>query len=375
MAPLSGVKIVEFGSIGPGPFAGTILADLGATIIRLHRAGERSPVDIAGTGSDHRGRPGLPIDLKSPDDIALVLRLLDNADGLIEGFRPGVMERLGLGPDVVHARNPRLVYGRMTGYGQTGPLARVPGHDINYAAISGVLSAIGRRGEPPIAPINLLGDYGGGGMLLVTGMLAGLLQSERTGSGQVVDAAMTDGIAQLASIIFGFANAGSWGPRGTNILDSGAPFYEVYETADGKYVAVGAIEPQFFSALLSGLGLDEAEFEQWDRERWPEYKHRFAQAFRTRTRDEWAAALEQTDACTTPVLELTEAPSHAHNAARNTFVERDLGLMPGPAPRLEPTQPVTEPSLSEVLEAFQLADDPLVNERVATLAGLRGYDV
>lgn len=372
MAPLSDVKIVEFGSIGPGPFAGTVLADLGATIIRLHRAGERSPVDIAGTGSDHRGRPGLPVDLKDPDDVALVLRVLDGADGLIEGFRPGVMERLGLGPQVVHARNPRVVYGRMTGYGQSGPLSRVPGHDINYAAISGVLSAIGRQGQPPIAPINLLGDYGGGGMLLVTGMLAGLLHSARTGSGQVVDAAMTDGVAQLASIIFGFANAGSWGPRGTNILDSGAPFYEVYETADGQYMAVGAIEPQFFSALLNGLGLDAAEFDQWDRDRWPEYKRRFAEAFRTRTRDEWAAALEQTNACVTPVLGLTEAATHAHNTARNTFVSRQLGWMPAPAPRFEGSEPAVEPSLAQALQAFQVADDPQISERVEALAGLSG---
>jgi alpha-methylacyl-CoA racemase len=369
VAPLSGIKIVEFGSIGPGPFAGTVLADLGATMVRLHRADERSPVDIAGSGSDHRGRPGLPVDLKDPDDVAVVLALLDHADGLIEGFRPGVMERLGLGPDTIHARNPALVYGRMTGYGQTGPLARVPGHDINYAAISGVLSAIGRAGEPPLAPINLLGDYGGGGMLLVTGMLAGLLQAQRTGVGQVVDAAMVEGIAQLASIIIGFANAGSWGPRGTNILDSGSPFYEVYETADGKYVAVGAIEPQFYAALLAGLGLNAHEFAQWDRPRWPAYKQRFAEAFRAKTRDEWTALLEHTDACVTPVLELTEAAYHPHNAARRTFIPRDLGMMPAPAPRFDDGPPnAATCNLVEALQAFGVTDHPQVGARLRRLA-------
>lgn len=365
MTPLDGVKIVEFGSIGPGPFAATVLANLGATIVRLHRAGERSPVDMAGSGSDHRGRPGLAVDLKNPEDIGFVLRLLDRADGLMEGFRPGVMERLGLGPDVVRARNPRLVYARMTGYGQFGPLSRVPGHDINYAAISGVLSAIGRAGEPPAAPINLLGDYGGGGMLLAVGMLAGLLNAERTGQGDVVDVAMTDGVAQLASIIFGFAHAGSWGPRGTNVLDGGAPFYDVYETLDGEYVAVGAIEPQFFAALVAGLGLDPTEFNQWDRDRWPEYRKRFGEVFRTRTRDEWAAALEHTDACTTPVLNLVEAANHPHNAVRGTFTSSPFGMMPAPAPRFDDAGAATTPSLAAALQAFGVADDPLVMNRVA----------
>lgn len=370
MAPLSGIKIVEFGSIGPGPFAGTMLADLGATIVRLHRAGERSPVDIAGSGSDHRGRPGLPIDLKDPADVDFALCLLDGADGLIEGFRPGVMERLGIGPAAVHARNAKLVYGRMTGYGQSGPLARVPGHDINYAAISGVLSAIGRRGEPPLAPINLLGDYGGGGMLLVTGMLAALLQAQRTGVGQVVDAAMVDGVAQLASIIFGFANAGSWGPRGTNILDSGAPFYDVYETADGRYVAVGAIEPQFYAALLEGLALHPDDFPQWERDRWPDYRRAFAERFRTRSRDEWTALLEHADACTTPVLDLTEAAHHPHNVARKSFVPTDFGMMPTPAPRFDRADSARTPSLEEALSAFGLTPEQ-VDQRLSRPARAR----
>lgn len=355
--PLDGVKIVEFGSIGPGPFAGTVLADLGATIIRLHREGEQSPVEMAGSGSDHRGRPGLVVDLKSPDDVQLALRLLDRADGLIEGFRPGVMERLGLGPGTVLGRNPRLVYGRMTGYGQEGPLARVPGHDINYAAISGVLSAIGRSGERPVAPINLLGDYGGGGMLLVVGMLAGLLESSRTGVGQVIDAAMTDGVAQLATIVFSFANAGAWGDRGTNVLDSGAPFYDVYETGDGGYVAVGAIEPQFYAALLDGLGIEAADMPQWDRTRWPEYRERFATLFKSRTRDEWAALLESGNACVTPVLGLLEARHHPHNAARDAFVRREHGYLPASAPRFSAhgRHHSAAPDLDSVLAAFGMS--------------------
>jgi alpha-methylacyl-CoA racemase len=364
MAPLDGVKIVEFGSIGPGPFAAMVLADLGATVIRLRRAGEKSPVDIGGSGADHRGRPGLEVDLKDPGDVEFALRLLQGADALIEGFRPGVMERLGLGPDVVHARNPRVVYGRMTGYGQTGPLARMPGHDINYAAISGVLSAIGRQNERPLAPLNLLADYGGGGMLLATGILAALFEARQTGLGHVVDAAMVDGVAQLATIVFSFANAGAWGARGTNVLDSGAPFYDVYETADGKYFAIGAIEPQFYAALLGGLSIDADEMPQWDRESWPAHKERFAEVFKTRTRDEWTVLFEHTDACATPVLDLAEAPHHPHNAARANFVMRDHGLLPGSAPRFGTSPPGVRrtPSLEDTLLAFgieaELAREP-----------------
>ncbi|MCU1699094.1 MAG: Carnitine dehydratase [Mycobacterium sp.] len=359
MAPLDGVKIVEFGSIGPGPFAAMVLSDLGATVIRLRRAGEKSPVDIGGSGADHRGRPGLVVDLKKPEDVELALRLLEGADALIEGFRPGVMERLGLGPDVVHARNPRVVYGRMTGYGQTGPLARTPGHDINYAAISGVLSTIGRQDERPVAPINLLADYGGGGMLLAMGILAALFEARRDGVGPVVDAAMVDGVAQLATIVFSFANAGAWGPRGSNVLDSGAPFYDVYETADGKYFAVGAIEPQFYAALLDGLGIPADEMPQWDRQEWPAQKNRLTTIFKTRTRDEWTTRFHDSDACATPVLDLDEAPHHPHNAARSNFVLRDHGLLPASAPRFGTDAPQVRqtPALEDVLSAFGLGSE------------------
>jgi alpha-methylacyl-CoA racemase len=369
MSPLDGVKIVEFGSIGPGPFAAMVLADLGATVIRLRRAGEKSPVEIAGSGADHRGRPGLVVDLKNPEDVELALCLVAGADALIEGFRPGVMERLGLGPDVVQARNPRVVYGRMTGYGQTGPLARTPGHDINYAAISGVLSTIGRHNERPVAPINLLADYGGGGMLLAMGILAALFEARHSGVGHVVDAAMVDGVAQLATIVFSFANAGAWGPRGTNVLDSGAPFYDVYETADGKYFAVGAIEPQFYAALLDGLGIPAHEMPQWDREDWPAHKGRLAAIFKTRTREQWTTQFQDTDACATPVLDLTEAPHHPHNAARSNFVLRDHGLLPASAPRFGTDAPQVRqtPTLEDALSAFGLG-----SEAAAALAARAG---
>jgi len=337
MGPLHGVKILEFGSIGPGPFAAMVLSGTGASVLRLHRPGESATVDIGGAGVDKQGRPGLAVDLKDPAGVALALRLAESADALIEGFRPGVMERLGLGPDDVLDRNPRLVYGRMTGYGQEGPLARVPGHDINYLAISGALGAMAREGERPLFPLNLLGDYGGGGMLLAFGVVCGILEARRSGQGQVVDAAMVDGVAQLATLFFGFQAAGTWGPPGTNVLDSGAHFYDVYETTDGGHMAVGAIEPQFYAELLRILGIDSGDAPQWDRDRWPELKQRFAAIFASRSRDEWTAVFEHADACTTPVLSLAEAVEHSHNVARRTFEQRGSAALPVPAPRFSRT--------------------------------------
>jgi alpha-methylacyl-CoA racemase len=358
MAPLNGVRIVEFAGIGPGPFAAMLLADLGATVVRLRRRGEVSPVGNDGPRADQRGRAAVDVDLKNPRDRDLALELAASADAIVEGFRPGVMERLGLGPDVLLERNPRLVYGRMTGYGQDGPMARVPGHDINYIAIAGVLGAIGREGERPVPPLNLVGDYGGGGMLLAFGVVAALFEAQRTGKGQVVDAAMVDGAAQLATVIFAFANSGGWGPTGTNVLDTGAPFYDVYETADGGYMAVGAIEPQFYRAFLELLEIEPAEAPQWDRDRWPELHTRFAEAFRKRTRAEWSALAEGGNACVTPVLGLREAAEHPHNVARRTFVERSEGLLPAAAPRFSGSDPAAfreAPAAAQVLADWGLA--------------------
>jgi alpha-methylacyl-CoA racemase len=337
--PLSGVRIVEVASIGPGPFAGMMLADMGADLVRLERVGG----DALGSGAwqlVNRGRPSVGIDLKQPAGVELALRLCESADGLIEGFRPGVMERLGLGPDVCLERNPRLVYGRMTGYGQDGPLSSVAGHDITYIAIAGALGAIARHGEPPLAPLNLVGDYGGGGMLLAFGMVCAILEARVSGLGQVVDAAMVEGAAVLTTMFHALRQAGVWSDEpGTNAIDSGAHFYEVYETADGGHVAVGAIEPQFYAELLRILEIDPAQAPQFERERWPELKQRFAEVFRTRTRAEWAALLEHAEACAAPVLSLAEAPSHPHNRAREVFVERSGAIQPAPAPRFSRTSP------------------------------------
>jgi alpha-methylacyl-CoA racemase len=342
VGPLAGVKVVEIASIGPGPFAGMMLADMGADVIRLERAGGDGGTGL-GSGAwnlTNRGRPSVGVDLKHPQARELVLRLAESADALIEGFRPGVMERLGLGPDDVRARNPRLVYGRMTGYGQEGPMAAVAGHDINYISIAGVLGAIARRGERPLFPLNLIGDYGGGGMLLAFGVVCGILEARSSGQGQVVDAAMVEGSAVLGTLIHALRHAGMWTDEpGTNLLDSGAHFYEVYEAADRGHIAVGAIEPQFYAELLRILELDPAEFPQFDRERWPELKARFADVFRTRTRDEWAALLEGAEACATPVLAPGEAPSHPHNVARRSFVEVGGVVQPAPAPRFSRTAP------------------------------------
>ncbi|HVX23601.1 MAG TPA: CaiB/BaiF CoA-transferase family protein [Acidimicrobiales bacterium] len=342
--PLTGIRVIELAGLGPGPYACMLLADAGADVIRLERAPAGGVPWTGGPYWDllNRSRPSVGVDLKRPEAVGLLMDLVEQADILIEGFRPGVAERLGIGPEQCWARNAKLVYGRMTGWGQDGPLASAAGHDIDYIAISGALGLIGRAGERPVPPLNLVGDFGGGGMMLAFGVLAALLESQRSGQGQVVDAAMTDGSASLITMMFAFRLLGSWKEeRGVNMLDTGAPYYEVYETADGQYFAVGAIERQFYAELLKGLGLDADDLpDPADRDRWPELKERFAAVFRTRTRDEWAAVFDGTDACAAPVLSAWEAPDHPHNKARGTYVEVDGVVQPGPAPRFSRTASV-----------------------------------
>jgi alpha-methylacyl-CoA racemase len=343
--PLTGIRIIELAGIGPSPYTAMMLADAGATVIRLERAAPGAAERAAAAPDAYwdllnRSRPSVGIDLKHPDAIELVLRLVEQADGLIEGFRPGVTERLGLGPDACWARNPALVYGRMTGWGQDGPMAPVAGHDIDYIAIGGALWSMGRADAPPVPPLNLVGDFGGGGMLLAFGIVAALLEASRSGQGQVVDAAMVDGAASLMTMIHAFHKFGIWNERrGANMLDTGAPFYEVYETADGKFMAVGGIEAKFYAELLAGMGLaDDASLPaQMDREQWPAMKERFAAVFRTKTRDEWSQVFDGTDACVAPVLSPWEAHLHPHNVARSTFVEVDGVVQPAPAPRFSRT--------------------------------------
>ena len=334
--PLTGTRMVEIAGIGPGPFCAMMLADLGADIVRIDRADKVTGGDPATPPGDilNRGRRSIGLDLKHPDGVATALALIDDADALIEGFRPGVMERLGLGPDVCLERNPRLVYGRMTGWGQDGPLATVAGHDINYTALAGALGAIGRAGQPPTPPLNLVADFGGGGMVLALGISAALVERASSGKGQVVDAAMVDGVAVMMSIFHGMAGMGFWDEeRGTNMLDSGAHWYDAYETADGEFVSIGPVEPQFYALLLDKLGLDAAEYPHFDKSRWPDLKERFTEVFKSKTRDEWCALLEGTDACFAPVLRMSEAPNHPHNVARGTFVEIAGVSQAAPAPR------------------------------------------
>jgi len=330
--PLAGLRIVELAGIGPGPFAGMMLADHGADVIRVDRPGAR----IDARDPLLRSRTLIGVDLKSPDGIAVIRDLVATADGLIEGFRPGVTERLGLGPDVLLAANPKLVYGRMTGWGQTGPYAAAAGHDINYIALAGALHAYGRAGEKPTPPINMVGDFGGGGMMLAFGMVSALLHAANTGEGQVIDVAMTDGAAVLMAIIWGFRANGMWSDdRGTNLLDTAAHFYDSYETADGKWIAIGSIEPQFYAELrrLTGLDADPAFDAQMDRAAWGPLKAKLAALFRTRSRDDWCDLMEMTDVCFAPVLSMAEAPAHPHNIARGTFVEAGGVVQPAPAPR------------------------------------------
>ena len=347
--PLNGIKIIELAGIGPAPFTCMMLADAGAQVLRLERApagaveqGQEFAASGAGSYWDllNRSRPSVGINLKHPDAVELVLRLVEQADGFVEGFRPGVAERLGLGPEDCSARNRRLVYGRMTGWGQDGPMADMAGHDIDYIAIGGALWSLGRADSAPVPPLNLVGDFGGGGMLLAFGMVAALLEAARSGEGQVVDAAMVDGAASLMTMIHAFRRHGLWNDqRGANMLDTGAPFYEVYETADGRWMAVGGIEAQFYAELVRGLGLegDASLPAQMARDDWPAMKDRFAEVFKTKTRDEWSAVFDGTDACVAPVLSPWEAPEHPHNVARSTFVEVEGAVQPAPAPRFSRT--------------------------------------
>jgi alpha-methylacyl-CoA racemase len=340
MGPLAGLKVIEIAGIGPCPFAAMMLADMGASVVcvdRIPKGPPRgAPFDVLS-----RGRLRVGIDLKHAEGAALLLDLCAGADALIEGFRPGVMERLGVGPEPCLARNPRLVYGRMTGWGQDGPLADRAGHDIDYIALSGALHAIGHAGERPVPPLNLVGDFGGGGMLLAFGVVCALHEAQRSGRGQVVDAAMIDGASLLMAMFHGFRASGLHrDERGTNVLDTGAHFYDTYETADGKYLAVGAIEPQFYAELLDKLGLAQEPLPpQLSRKHWPELKQRFTAIFKQKTRDEWMALLEPTDACVAPVLSLAEAPQHPHMLARANFFEQGGLAQPAPAPRFSRSQP------------------------------------
>lgn len=348
--PLHGLRIVEMAAIGPCPFAGMLLADMGATLIRIDRIpGPRRPIDDI-TANDtlvDRGRRSVSIDLKQSRGRELVLDIVANADALIEGFRPGVMERLGLGPDVCLERNPRLVFGRMTGWGQSGPNATMAGHDLNYIALSGALHAMGNVDRPPPPPLNLVGDYGGGGAYLAMGVLAALIEAGRTGKGQVVDAAMLDGAASLMTMMYSMRQRGQWNDdRQSNVIDGAAHFYGVYECADGRFVAVGAIEPQFYAELRRVLGLAGEEWdEQWDSTAWPALRAKLASIFLTRTRDDWCGRFEGTDACVAPVLKMGEAPHHPHVKARGTFViDAEGKVRPAPAPRFERPAQMASPA-------------------------------
>ena len=346
MGPLAGIRLIEVAGIGPGPMAAMMLGDLGADVIRVDRAnpGGLALVREPRFQVHNRSRRSVAVDLRKPGGAEVVLRLAERADGLMEPFRPGVAERLGIGPDACLARNPRLVYGRMTGWGQEGPLAGAAGHDINYIALAGALHAIGTP-ETPVPPLNLVGDYGGGGMLLAFGMVCGLLEAGRSGKGQVVDAAMVDGTALLMGAAFGMHAAGLWSDRrGENILDGGAPYYNVFETRDGKHVCVGSIEPQFYALLLKKTGLAESDLPaQNDRGAWPAMRARLAAIFRTRSREEWCALMEGTDVCFAPVLSMAEAPRHPQAQARAAFVELDGVTQPAPAPRFSRTKPEARP--------------------------------
>ncbi|MEE8079333.1 MAG: CaiB/BaiF CoA-transferase family protein [Pseudomonadales bacterium] len=338
MGPLQGYRIIELAGIGPGPFCGMMLSDMGAEVIRIDRlrSGGTRPRDVLA-----RNRLSVAIDLKSPAGVATVLRLVESADALFEGFRPGVTERLGLGPQDCQARNPKLVYGRMTGWGQDGPLASAAGHDINYIALTGALHAIGRPGEKPVPPLNLVGDFGGGGMLLAYGLVCALLEAQKSGEGQVVDAAMVDGAASLMAMFYTMSAGGMFtDQRGSNLLDGGAHFYDTYETSDGKYICIGSIEPQFYALLVEKAELDPERFSaQMDASQWPAFKDEISAVFKSKTRDEWCEIMEGTDICFAPVLSVFEAPDHPHNKARNTFVEFDDMTQPAPAPRFSRTVP------------------------------------
>jgi alpha-methylacyl-CoA racemase len=376
--PLAGTRVVELAGIGPGPFCGMLLADLGAEVVRIDRAEEVDAARDPALDALARGRRSVAVDLKVPAGIEVVLALVERADVLIEGFRPGVAERLGVGPDACLARNASLVYGRMTGWGQDGPLAPTAGHDINYIALTGALAAIGRREGGPVPPLNLIGDFGGGGMLLAVGVLAALLNVRAGGRGQVVDAAMTDGSALLMTLMHGMRAAGQWIPeRGANLLDGGRPFYDVYETADGRHMAVGPLERKFYAELLDGLGLHDIDVDaRDDPATWPDLRARIGAAFLRRTRDEWAEVFDGRDACVAPVLDLDEAPRHPHNAARSTYIAVDGALQPAPAPRFSDTptgRPTPPPRVGADTHAVlrDWAVEQGVIEAAAREAGIR----
>ena len=368
--PLSGIKIIELAGIGPSPYACMLLADAGADILRLERTSAGMiPEGLPNWDLLNRSRRSVGVDLKNPEAVALVLELVAESDVVIEGFRPGVAERLGVGPDACLEVNPAIVYGRMTGWGQDGALADRAGHDINYIAISGALWPMGRAGDIPVPPLNLVGDFGGGGMMLAFGVTSALLAARITGVGQVVDAAMTDGSASLMTMVHAFKFAGLWEERrGANMLDTGAHFYEVYETKDARYMSVGAIERKFYAELMAGLGLDLAEYpDQMDRSSWEDMKRVLAERFKTKTRDEWSAIFEGIDACTLPVLSPFEAPEHPHNVDRGTFVEIEGVVQPGPAPRFSVTpseisKPPSYPGADtdEALASWGVAEERIV---------------
>ena len=375
VGPLAGLRVVELAGLGPGPHAAMMLADLGADLVRVDRPpGDRRLGDSDGPDPMLRGRRRVAADLKDPGGRQSVLRLVEHADVLLEGFRPGVAERLGLGPAECLERNPRLVYARVTGWGQDGPLARRAGHDINYIALTGVLHAVGRAGERPVPPLNLVGDFGGGSMMLVVGVLAALWEAQRSGRGQVVDAAMVDGVAVLAQMIWSLLGQGVWtDEREANLLDGRAPFYDTYTCADGEHVAVGALEPQFFAALVGGLGLDPAEVPaQYDRNRWPDLRARFAEAFATRSRDEWAAAFDGTDACVTPVLSFAEAAEHPHLVARSTIVAPGGVRQAAPAPRFSRTPADLRPPPGDHDDAETVLAEWIEGERGPQGGAVRG---
>ena len=367
MGPLHGFRVIELAGIGPGPFCGMMLSDMGAEVIRVDRVGGSSGRrDVLA-----RNRRSIAVDLKQSAGVELVLKLAESADALFEGFRPGVTERLGLGPDVCLARNEKLVYGRMTGWGQDGPIAHAAGHDINYIGLAGALHAIGEPGGKPVPPLNLIGDFGGGGMLLAYGLVCGMLEASRSGKGQVIDAAMVDGAAALMAMFFSMAGHGFKDARGSNMLDGGAHFYNTYETKDGKFVCIGAIEPQFYAELVEKAGLDPQRFApQMDAARWGEFKTELAAVFKTRTRDEWCAIMEGSDVCFAPVLSILEAPAHPHNRQRDTFVDVDGVTQPAPAPRFSRTPPEISHSARSPGQDTRavLADIGLAAEEVDALA-------
>ncbi|MGI8839699.1 MAG: CaiB/BaiF CoA transferase family protein [Caulobacteraceae bacterium] len=333
--PLLGMKVLEFAGIGPGPFCGMLLSDLGADVVRIDRKGaaSRGPADVTA-----RGRRSVALDLKSPVAVEACLKLMESADAVFEGFRPSVMERLGLGPDVALARNAKLVYGRMTGWGQTGPLAKAAGHDMNYIALSGALHAIGTPGKP-IPPLNLVGDFGGGALYLAFGLLAGVIHAHATGQGQVIDCAMTDGATSLMAMFYGFRAAGMWNSeRRSNLLDGGAHFYDTYQCADGGWISIGSLEPQFYALLLEKAEISDPDFKsQMERRRWPELREKLAAVIARKSRDEWCDIMGASDVCFAPVLDMDEAPAHPHNVARSTFVEVEGVIQPAPAPRFSAT--------------------------------------